>query len=171
MARQWTAQQILDFARTFQPACVLTAAASLDVFSTLHKKPTTSRALASGLGTSPRATTGLLDALTALGLLNQQDDNYSVPEDVAESLSAKSRNNVLPMVRHMANSLPRWARLAAVIQTGRPAECGPSIHGRASDQADFIGAMHATRFPGNRVQDFLAEMQPARRIVMVDFRK
>ena len=33
MPKQWTAHEILDLARSFQPACVLAAAADLDVFA------------------------------------------------------------------------------------------------------------------------------------------
>ncbi|MFZ2146028.1 MAG: methyltransferase [Sedimentisphaerales bacterium] len=142
MAKQWTAQQILDAARTFQPACVLTAAADLDVFSPLHEKPMTAQALACELGTNPRATTILLDALVAMEFLTKQESVYSVPEDVAKLLTEKSANNVLPMVHHLANCLRRWAHLSVVTQTGKPAECGPSIRGEAADQADFIGGMY-----------------------------
>ena len=142
MAKQWTAQEVLDVARSFQSASVLTAAADLDVFSPLLEKPMTAQALASELGTNPRTTTILLDALAALELLTKQDSDYTVPEDVAELLTEKSANNVLPMVRHLANCLRRWAQLSGVTQTGKPAECGPSIRGEAADQADFIGAMH-----------------------------
>jgi len=142
MTKQWTAQEVLDVVRSFQPACVLTAAADLDVFSPLHEKAMTAQALASKLGTDPRATAILLDALVALELLSKQDSDYSVSEDVAKLLTEKSANNVLPMVRHLANCLRRWARLSRVTQTGEPAECGPSIRGEAADQADFIGGMH-----------------------------
>ncbi|MHC4560617.1 MAG: methyltransferase [Planctomycetota bacterium] len=142
MAKQWTAQEVMDVVRSFQPACVLTAGAVLDVFSPLHKQPMTAQALACELGTNPRATTILLDALTALELLTKQDDDYSVPEDVAKLLTEKSADNILPMVRHLANCLRRWAQLSEVTQTGKPVEYGPSIRGEAADQADFIGAMH-----------------------------
>jgi len=147
MAKQWTAQEILDVARSFQPACVLTAAAALDVFSPLHEKPMTAQALASELGTNPRATTILLDALVALEFLTKQESCYSVPDNVAKLLTEKSANNVLPMVRHLANCLRRWARLSRVTQTGKRAECGPSIRGEADDQTDFISGMHNVSKP------------------------
>ena len=142
MAKQWTSKEVLDVARSFQPACVLTAAADLDVFSPLHEKPMTAQALASKLGTNPRATTILLDALVALEFLTKQESCYSVPDNVAKLLTEKSANNVLPMVRHLANCLRRWAQLSGVTQTGKPADCGPSIRGDAADQADFIAGMH-----------------------------
>jgi predicted O-methyltransferase YrrM len=147
MAKRWTGLELLDVARSFQVACLLTAGAVLDVFSPLHAKTMTAAALARKLGTDRRATTFLLDALAALGLLIKRDDSYSVPEDVAKLLTEQSRENILPMVRHLANSLRRWAELARVAQTGKPAEVGPSVRGEAADRADFIAGMHTISKP------------------------
>jgi DNA-binding IclR family transcriptional regulator len=130
MAKRWTGLELLDVARSFQVACLLTTGAVLDVFSPLHAKTMTAAALARKLGTDRRATTFLLDALAALGLLIKRDDSYSVPEDVAKLLTEQSRENILPMVRHLANSLRRWAELARVVQTGRPAQRTRPTHQR-----------------------------------------
>ncbi|MCP4611987.1 MAG: methyltransferase domain-containing protein [Planctomycetes bacterium] len=142
MTKKWTAEEVLDLARLFQPVCVLAAAADLDVFTPLHEKLMTAQALASELGTDLRATTILLDALVAMELLTKQGDVYSVPDNMAELLTEKSAKSILPMVRHMSNCHRRWAALAGVTQTGKPAERTPSVRGEAADQAAFIGAMH-----------------------------
>jgi precorrin-6B methylase 2 len=147
MAKQWTAQEVLDITRSFQPACVLTAAAALDVFSPLHAKAMTAGELACELGTDPRATTILLDALVALQFLDKQGEEYSVPDDVAKLLAGQSADNVLPMVRHLANCLGRWAELAKVTQTGKCAQTAPSVRGPDADRADFIGAMNTISKP------------------------
>lgn len=142
MTKRWTAQDVLDFSRSFQPVCVLTAAVVLDVFSPLHSKPMTAGALANELGADPRATAVLLDALVALQFLSKQDEKYSVPEDVARLLAEQSADNVLPMVRHLANCLRRWVELPKVTQTGKCADTGSSIRGADADREDFIGAMN-----------------------------
>lgn len=147
MAKQWTAQEVLGFSRTYQPACVLTAAAALDVFTPLHSKPMTAGTLAGELGTDPRATTILLDALAALQFLDKQGERYSVPANVAELLSERSSDNVLPMLRHISNCLSRWAELPKVIKTGKSAETGPSIRGTDAEREDFIGAMNTISKP------------------------
>jgi precorrin-6B methylase 2 len=147
MTKGWTAREVLDVARSFQPACVLAAAAALDVFSPMHARPMTAEALASRLGTDPRATAILLDALVALKFLSKQGEEYSVPEDVAGLLAEQSADNVLPMVRHLANCLRRWAELAKVTQTGKCAGTGPSIRGADADMEDFIGAMNIISRP------------------------
>lgn len=147
MTRRWTAEEVLGVARSFQTTCVLTAGVALDVFSSLHEKPATARGLASRLGTDLRATTILLDALVALEFLFKDGDRYTVPEDVARLLVGQSAQNVLPMIRHQANCLRRWAELPVMVRTGRRPETGPSIRGAAADQADFIGAMHNISMP------------------------
>ena len=158
MAKKWTAEEVLDLARLFQPACVLAAAADLDVFTLLGEKPMTAQVLACDLGTDPRATTILLDALVALEFLAKEGNDYSVPEEVAELLTEKSANSVLPVVRHLANCHRRWAMLAVVTQTGKPAERTPSTRGQAADQADFIGAMH--NFSGPIADEVVDKLHP-----------
>lgn len=152
MAKQWSAEEIQETSSSFQRACVLSAAAELNVFSCLHDKPMTADAVARELASDLRATTILLDALAALELLTKQGDDYSVPEYLAELLSDKSAKNILPMIRHRANCLSRWAQLARVTQSGKSAERFASIRGEAADQAAFIGAMH------NFSQPFAAEV-------------
>jgi precorrin-6B methylase 2 len=102
----------------------------------------TAGALANELGADPRATAVLLDALVALQFLSKQDEKYSVPEDVARLLAEQSADNVLPMVRHLANCLRRWVELPKVTQTGKCADTGSSIRGADADREDFIGAMN-----------------------------
>src|SRR4030042_3558402 len=109
MAKRWNAEGLLNVARSFQPACVLTAAADLDVFSSLHEESMTSQALAAGLNIDLRAITILLDALVAMEFLIKQGDVYSVPDEIAGLLVETSPKNVLPMVRHLGNCLRRWA--------------------------------------------------------------
>ncbi|MCP4259986.1 MAG: methyltransferase domain-containing protein [Planctomycetes bacterium] len=158
MAKKWTVEEVLDMARLFQPVCVLAAAADLDVFSPLHEKPMTAQALASGLGTDSRATTILLDALVSMEYLIKQGNDYHVSEDVAKLLTEKSANNILPMVHHMSNCLRRWAMLADVTKTGKPAERTPSVRGEAADLAAFIGAMN--NFSGPVAVEVVDKLQP-----------
>jgi precorrin-6B methylase 2 len=141
MAKLWNSEELLKLARSFQPACVLTAAADLDVFSRLYEKPMTAHTLATGLNIDLRAITILLDALVAMELLIKRDNLYGVPDEIVDLLVETSPKNILPMVRHLGNCLRRWAQLSEVVQTGNPAERKPSIRGRAADQAAFIGAM------------------------------
>lgn len=158
MAKRWTAEELLNVARSFQTMCVLAAGAALDVFTLLDEKPATARALASMSGADLRAMTILLDALAALGFLAKNSDRYSVPEDLARLLSERSPENVLPMLRHQANCLRRWAELPATVRTGKRPEPTASVRGAAADQADFIGGMHNISKP--IADEVVSKLQP-----------
>jgi precorrin-6B methylase 2 len=147
MKKQWTAEDILGLAHSFQPVCVLAAAAALDVFSPLAAKTVTAGALADELDADPRAMAVLLDALAALHFLNKKGEEYSVPKDVARLMAEQSADNVLPMVRHLANCLRRWVELPKVVKTGKCADAGSSIRGANADREDFIGAMNLISRP------------------------
>ncbi len=147
MAKQWTEDEILQTVRAFQPACVLTAAADLDIFTLLKSEPMTAQSLSAKLGSDLRATTILLDALTTLGFLIKRNNKYIVPAQVAEILTEGGCRNILPAVRHLANCHRRWLQLAEVVRTGRPAEVPPSIRGEAADRDAFIGAMNIFSTP------------------------
>lgn len=141
MAPAWTAARLMETVRAFQPACVIAAAAELDIFTALDGRPMTAVATAVALQADPRATTILLDALAALGLLEKNDDVYGVAPEVASLLSESSTVNVLSGVRHLANCLRRWVQLARIVREGGPAESTPSIRGEIADNEAFIGAM------------------------------
>ena len=143
MPKQWTADDILELARGFQPACILAAAADLDPFDALATTPQTAVQVAFRLRCDQRGITALLDAMVALNLLTKRADRYLVPPAVAKALTSDGANSVLAMAQHQANCLWRWSQLSKVVKTGRPAECTPSIHGVKGDAASFIGAMHA----------------------------
>jgi SAM-dependent methyltransferase len=139
--KKWTADEILELARSYQAAAVLVAAAELDVFDHLAVESLAASALARGMGCDARGLTILLDALTALQLLVKRKRRYSVPDDVAACLTASSPRSVLAMARHQANCMRRWAQLARVVKAGRPADRVASVRGEAGDRESFIGAM------------------------------
>jgi precorrin-6B methylase 2 len=142
MSKSWTADGLFETVRGFQAACVIVAAAELDLFTSLAGRPASAATLAGRIQADTRATAVLLDALAALELLRKEGDRYEVPADVAELLTEDSPTNVLPGVRHQGNCLRRWAQLARVVKAGRPAEREPSIRGEAGDCESFIGAMN-----------------------------
>ncbi len=141
MARRWTADEILALSRSYQAACVLAAAAELDLFCVFGDEPLAASAITARLGADLRATTILLDALASIELVHKQDGLYSLPPDVRRCLAQNGEDSVLAMAEHQANCLRRWARLGRVVKTGKAAPREPSIQGEDADQTAFIEAM------------------------------
>lgn len=147
MHKEWTADDVLELARGYQAACILMAGAELDLFSVLADGPLGAADVVNKLGTDLRATTMLLDALTALVFTEKRNGQYVLPSTTSQLLTKDSSASVLSMVQHQANCLRRWAHLASVVQTGHPSERQPSIRGETGDEATFIEAMDVVSAP------------------------
>ncbi len=140
-------QQILEMMNGFRPACVIGAAAELDLWTALGGQSLSAEQVAAKLHTDLRATTILLDAVAALGLLEKRDLRYSVPSDLRGWLVEDSPETILPMLRHAMTILRSWSQLAWVAKSGIPAPRIPSIRGPEADRASFIAAMHVVSGP------------------------
>lgn len=144
---RWDVRTILELVRQFQPACVVVAAAELDLFTLLRARALSAEQVAGRVGGDLRATAILLDALAALGLLAKRGGAYRAPAAVAAVLAEQGAQCRLGMVRHLGNCLRSWDRLAGVIKTGKPARRPPSVRGADEDLASFIRAMHEISLP------------------------
>ncbi len=139
---EWTQESILGVARNFMEARILLSAAELDLFGLLAGDALSAEAVAGRLGGDLRATTTLLDAVVAMGLLSKADGCYSTPPEIAAMLTAEGERTVLPMVLHAAGLWHRWAKLTDLVR-GPDAQDAPGVFATADAQMRaFIGAMH-----------------------------
>lgn len=136
------AEQLLEAMRGFQVPCVLAAGADLDVFNLLEQREMTAAEVAAQIGSQPRATATLLDAMAGIGVLVKVQERYALTRSLAPLLVDASDRSVAAMLRHQANCLRRWARLPWAVLHGGPADGGDSVRGPEIDQQSFIGAMH-----------------------------
>jgi SAM-dependent methyltransferase len=153
-----TREQVLELAASFRGACVLGAAAELDVFTVVGDRSLTAEEVAEQLRCDRRATPMLLDALVALRVLAKQSGRYSVPEALRPLLIGGVPGSVLPMIQHNMNILRNWSQLAWVAQAGIPGPRVASIRGFDADRAAFIAAMHVVSGP--IADDLVAKLGP-----------
>ena len=106
---------LLQMANGFRAACVLGAAAELDLFSVLAPQAMTADETARRLGADLRGTTVLLRVLVGLGLLDGEGGRYAVPETIRPLLVEDSPTTLLPMIRHTMNLVRTWSQLARVV--------------------------------------------------------
>jgi SAM-dependent methyltransferase len=158
MARQWSAEEIMTLGRGYQQACVLAAAADLDVFTALADGPCSAGQVAASIRADERGTTILLDALAAIELLEKTGGRYTISASVADALSETGSRSALAIARHQANCLRSWARLAWAVRSGTAVEREPSIRGEASDRESFIEAMDNVN--AATVDQVVADLQP-----------
>ena len=147
MPSSWTPEELLRAARGYQVAAVLAAGAELDLFGLVSTGPLEAGEVARRAGSHPEATAVLMDALAALGLLCKEDGAYALPAQLGGALTEGAPDGVIPMVRHQANCMRRWAQLGAVCRDGGPARREFSIRGEEGDRESFINAMTVASRP------------------------
>lgn len=159
ITEQWPDyERIMEMGAGFMPSCVLGAAAELDLFSILARKPTSADDLAEELNADTRAIRMLLDASAALNLLRKQGGLYSLPSELEPLLTATGDRTVLPMILHRMNVMRGWSQLAWVAKAGIPGPRQASIRGVQADREAFVAAMHSVSGP--LADDLVARLGP-----------
>jgi SAM-dependent methyltransferase len=144
---EWTADELLELGRSYQGAAVMAAAADLDLLPLLARGPLAAGEVARRLESDRRGIVMLLDALTALRLLEKEGEVYGLAPGLAGFFQEEGPQSILAMTQHQANCLRNWAQLARVIRTGQKADRTPSVRGAERDLAAFIGAMDNVSAP------------------------
>jgi hypothetical protein len=159
------APRILEVSRQFVEARVVLTGAELDVFTLLAREGLTAEQVTGRLRGDRRGVTALLDALTAMELLQKDEGVYQCVSPVAEALSADSPTSVLPMLRHSAHMWQRWSLLTDIVRGGESSP-GPAASGADEGLEAFIGAMHA--IGAARTPEIVAAVAPGEAQALLD---
>ncbi len=136
-----TARPILEMANAFQRSRVLLTAYELGLFTVVNDEWKTSAEVAQALETEPRATDRLMNALTALGLLEKRDARFT-NSPAAATFLVKGRPEYMAGLAHTAHLWQTWSGLTAAVRTGT-GTAGDEVNERGDEWLRaFIGAMH-----------------------------
>lgn len=127
--------------RGFQASRALLTAVELDVFTAVGAGARAAE-VAAALGTSPRATEMLLDALVALEILRKQDGVYAGTPLSARYLAAGAKDDARAALLHQTHLWARWSTLTECVRQGTAVSYREM--GDRGDEwtAAFIAAMH-----------------------------
>ena len=133
-----------DFQQTlrgFQESRALLTAIELDLFTAVGGGAD-APAVARALGTDPRATEALLNALAAMEILGKRDNVFSNGPVAARFLAAGGSDDSRAALRHTAHLWSRWSTLTECVRRGTSlSEEEPDERGPDWTEA-FIAAMH-----------------------------
>jgi len=135
---------IIEIASAFYDSCVLFAASDLGVFAKLAEVgKSDAEGLASTLKLDNRGTRLLLDACTALGLLEKEGMLYRNTPESGAFLVPNSPSDLSRAIRYNRDVYPAWGQLKQLVQHGKPAE-KPEVHlGQDRERTrTFVMAMH-----------------------------
>jgi Methylase involved in ubiquinone/menaquinone biosynthesis len=136
MEKTRSLSSLMQASRAFQESRVLLTALELDVFAALGEGATAAE-LSLKLGTDPRATEMLLNALVAVGALLKRDGVFRCTEE------SKALGPARMGLMHMVHLWDTWSTLTECVKSGKTtASRGPESFPEARTRA-FIAAMHA----------------------------
>ncbi len=132
---------ILEMATAFQRSRVLLTGYELGIFTVLNDEWKTSAEVATAVETDPRATDRLMNALTALGLLQKRDGRFTNSPAAVQFL-VKGRPDYMAGLAHTAHLWQTWSGLTEAVRKGTGA-VGDEVDQRGDEWLRaFIGAMH-----------------------------
>jgi len=140
-----TRDQIREIAYRFQESRILLTAHELGLFTAIGTGKHTSAGVSKILGTDPRATDRLMNALCAMGVLVKENGRFSNSEGAREGLVRESPGYLAGLM-HTVHLWDRWSTLTEAVRKGTSV-ANREINDRGQEWLSaFIAAMHDRAF-------------------------
>jgi SAM-dependent methyltransferase len=139
--RIWSPPQLLELSGGYWSTCALHAGVKLGVFTPLAGEPLSAEELAGRINCDSRGLAMLLNALTALDLLDKNGDRYVATPFAAEFLSRTSPGYLGHIIMHHHHLMTGWANLDQAVQSGAPIRERASHEDVAVSRESFLMGM------------------------------
>lgn len=135
-------ERLHEISNGFIQAKIMLAAAELRLFDAVMGEGATAEEAARRIDGQVRGTEILLDALTAMGMLEKRDGRYRLPDELAGLLADDAPEQMVSMLRHRNRMFGKWASLEDVVR-GVVSPPGADREVLSDEQANrnFIRAM------------------------------
>jgi ABC-type transporter Mla MlaB component len=118
----WTPADLLQLSGEYWSTCALHAGVKLDLFTPLTGLSMTATDLAAIVKADSRGLAMLLDALTALNLLDKNPGSYTATAFSAEYLCRTSPGYLGHIILHHHHLMSGWSRLDEAVRSGGPVQ-------------------------------------------------
>lgn len=116
----WNVGRLLKVSGSYWQSCTLHAAVRLEIFTIIGDDLVTADDISRKSGAELRGVTGLLNALTAMGLLKKEESSYANTPESQSFLIKGSPQYVGDIIMHHHHLVHAWARLSEAVESGRP---------------------------------------------------
>jgi (2Fe-2S) ferredoxin/predicted O-methyltransferase YrrM len=136
--------ELMETIRGYQPSRILLSAIELDLFSAVATAggDATAANVARALGSDPRTTETLLNALVALGVMHKREQVFANSPLASRFFTAGSPDDARVSLRHNLSLWSTWSKLTETVRTGHPAGWGEMAKRGEDWTVPFIAAMH-----------------------------
>ena len=115
-------RKLREMTQGFRRAQILLTCVELGVFEALNGRPSTAAEVAKAIGADPRGVARLLNAATALDLLEKKAERFRNIPLVETCLMPNVPGTMSRSIRLQAAFYHRWGRLAEAVRTGKRPE-------------------------------------------------
>ncbi|WP_183354762.1 methyltransferase [Geomonas silvestris] len=139
--RLWSVPRLLELSGGYWSTCALHAGVKLQLFTPLATQPLSAGELAAKLQANPRGLAMLLDALSALGLLDKNGDRYVATPFAAQFLSRDSADYLGHIIMHHHHLVSSWSELDQAVRGGGPVRERVAHQDVAGQRESFLMGM------------------------------
>ncbi|MEE4351830.1 MAG: methyltransferase [Desulfatiglans sp.] len=136
---QWHPGKLLETSGAYWKTCVLHAAVKLDIFTAIGSQHLDAQSIAEELETDLNATERLLNALSAMELLDKVDGRYSNIAGAEAFLSKNSPKYIGFMILHHHFLMEPWSRLEEAVRSGKQVRPRESFEDPVQREAFLMG--------------------------------
>jgi SAM-dependent methyltransferase len=159
-------EEIRALANSFQQSRILLTAVELDIFTALEKKLMTSEQTALAIGTDPRATDRLMNALAALGLLRKVRGKFYNAENASQYL-VREKPEFMGGLFHSLGLWNSWSTLTDAVRKGTSVFDRKSVQSNIDWSDAFIAAMHYRGVKEAKILAVMLDLSSVRRMLDV----
>ncbi|BCS53834.1 methyltransferase [Geobacter sp. SVR] len=139
--KAWTPADLLQLSGGYWSICALHTGVKLDLFTRLTDRPLGAAELAGQLEVDARGLGMLLDALSAMALLEKRGGSYGASPSAAEYLSRSSSKYLGHIIMHHHHLMDGWLHLDQAVRKGGAVRESVSRCGDESYRESFLMGM------------------------------
>ena len=137
----WNRSLLIKTSGDYWKSCALHAGVKLDLFSLIGEASATAQEVSEKILGKIRGVTPLLDALSAMGLLQKQGGTYINPPFTRQYLTRKSPDYIGHILLHHHHLMRSWQQLDRAVLTGSPVNDSAREH-TPEEQESFLLGMY-----------------------------
>jgi len=117
---KWNVGQLLEVSGSYWKACTLHAGVRLEVFTLIDDDAFSADEMARKFDTDVRGVNALLNALTAMGLLTKEREQYANTPESKSLLVKNSPEYIGHIIMHHHHLVHAWSQLSEAVAKGHP---------------------------------------------------
>lgn len=137
---EWNPGTLLETSGGYWKTCTLHTAVQLDVFTWIADRKLSAEDIAEKVHADPRAAAMLLNALTAMNLLEKSGGLYANTPESDRFLSRNSPAYMGYIIKHHHHLVPSWSQLNQAVTSGKPVRTR-SMHSSDDAMESFLMGM------------------------------